>query len=82
MSWQGKVVAIHIGEKSQPLKNTESVEAQAGVGLLGDRYGNGAGTSSKKKAVDREITLIEQEALEALEQNTRSASLLPKLAAM
>lgn len=68
MSWQGKVVSIQIGETSQPLNYVESVEAQAGIGLVGDRYGIGAGTFSKKKGPDREITLIEQEALEALER--------------
>jgi MOSC domain-containing protein YiiM len=68
MSWQGKVVAIHIGEISQPLNSVDSVEAQAGIGLVGDRYGIGAGTFSKKKGPDREITLIEQEALDALER--------------
>lgn len=68
MSWQGKVVSIQIGEISQPLNYVESVEAQAGIGLVGDRYGIGAGTFSKKKGPDREITLIEQEALEALER--------------
>ncbi|HQR06584.1 MAG TPA: MOSC domain-containing protein [Gemmatales bacterium] len=68
MSWQGKVLAIHIGEISQPLNSVASVEAQAGVGLVGDRYGIGAGTFSKKKGPDREITLIEQEALDALER--------------
>lgn len=68
MNWQGKVVAIHIGEVSQPLKCVASVEAQAGVGLVGDRYGVGAGTFSKKKGPDREITLIEKEALDALQR--------------
>ncbi len=68
MSWQGKVLAIHIGETSQPLNSVASVEAQAGVGLAGDRYGTGAGTFSKKNSPDREITLIEQEAIEALER--------------
>lgn len=68
MGWQGKVVSIQIGEVSQPLRNVEEVEAQAGVGLVGDRYGVGAGTFSKKKGPDREITLIEQEALDALER--------------
>jgi len=68
MSWQGKVVSIQIGEASQPLLNVDSVEAQAGIGLVGDRYGVNQGTFSKKKGPDREITLIEQEALDALER--------------
>ena len=68
MSWRGSVVSIHIGEKGQPLNVVESVEARAGVGLVGDRYGVGAGTFSKKKDPDRELTLIEVEAIEALER--------------
>lgn len=68
MNWQGRVVAIHIGEKSQPLKAVNQVEAQAGTGLVGDRYGTGAGTFSTKKGPDREITLIEEEALKAVGQ--------------
>jgi len=68
MSWQGTVISIQIGEKGQSLNYVDSVEAQAGIGLAGDRYGSGGGSLSKKKGPDREITLIEQEALEALER--------------
>lgn len=68
MSWTGTIVSIQIGEASKPLKTVPEVEAQAGVGLVGDRYGAGAGTFSKKNCPDREITLIEQEALDALQR--------------
>jgi len=44
----------------------ESVRAVAGRGLEGDRYFLRAGTYSRKEGPDREITLIETEALEAL----------------
>jgi MOSC domain-containing protein YiiM len=67
MSWRGSVASIHIGEKGKALRVVESVEARAGVGLIGDRYGAGAGLS-KKQSPDREITLIETEAVEALER--------------
>ena len=48
----------------------ELAEAQcvAGRGIVGDRYFNGTGTYSPKPDV-REITLIEQEALDALARN-------------
>lgn len=69
MSWTGSVVSIHIGSASEPLKEVSAVEAQAGQGLVGDRYHQetGTGTFSKKNSPDREITLIEAEALEALQ---------------
>lgn len=67
MSWAGSVVSIHIGESSQPLQEVAAVEAQAGLGLVGDRYHQQTGTFSKKKGPDREITLIEAEALEAIQ---------------
>jgi MOSC domain-containing protein YiiM len=66
MSWRGAVASIHIGEKGLPLHVVDSVEARAGVGLLGDRYAARGGTFSKKQSPDREITLIEAEAIEAL----------------
>jgi MOSC domain-containing protein YiiM len=47
----------------QPL---ESVRAVAGRGLEGDRYYLREGTYSRQEGPDREITLIEIEALEAL----------------
>lgn len=66
MTWHGSVVSIHIGEKGQPLNVVENVEARAGVGLVGDRYGTGSGTFSKRQDPDRELTLIEVEAVEAV----------------
>ncbi|HMP60232.1 MAG TPA: hypothetical protein PKD86_12850, partial [Gemmatales bacterium] len=68
-NWTGKVVAVHVGEQGQPLRSVEAAEAVAGVGLEGDRYAQKAGTFSKKHAPDREITLIEMEALTALERD-------------
>jgi MOSC domain-containing protein YiiM len=69
MAWQGSVVSIHIGERGMPLTLVDAVEARAGEGLVGDRYFVQAGTFSKKKGPDREITLIETEALEALQRD-------------
>jgi MOSC domain-containing protein YiiM len=43
-----------------------SVHAVPGQGLEGDRYWQGEGSSSQKKGPDREVTLIEAEAIEAL----------------
>jgi MOSC domain-containing protein YiiM len=61
------VVSIHIASEAEgPMTAVESVRAMPGKGLEGDRYCRGAGTFSKKPKPDREVTLIEQEALEAV----------------
>jgi MOSC domain-containing protein YiiM len=47
----------------------DSVRAIPGRGLEGDRYFSQSGTYSAKNGADREITLIENEALEALHRD-------------
>jgi MOSC domain-containing protein YiiM len=47
----------------------DSVRALAGMGLEGDRYFMQAGTFSDATKPDREVTLIESEALQALAQD-------------
>jgi len=51
------------GDDLQPLQHAEAI---AGRGLVGDRYFLKEGTFSGKDGPDREITLIEIEALEGL----------------
>jgi MOSC domain-containing protein YiiM len=68
MTWQGTVKSIHLGEANVTLRSVEQAEAQAGLGLVGDRYHAGTGAFSKKQGPDREITLIEQEALDGFAQ--------------
>jgi len=53
--------------------SVEQVRAVAGQGLEGDRYFNRTGTYSKKSAPDREVTLIEVEAIEALAREYKIA---------
>ena len=48
------------------MKSVEEVRAWPGRGLEGDRYSRKAGTYSDRDGADREITLIETEALDAL----------------
>lgn len=63
----GNVVSIGIAARGgAPMESAPEVEAVAGEGLRGDRYSTGEGTFSKKTGPDREITLIESEAIEAL----------------
>lgn len=63
---QGTVVSIHVAPGSkgdgEPVTSMDEVRAVAGKGLEGDRY---FGMSE-----DREVSLIEAEAIEALERDT------------
>ncbi len=64
--FEGRLDSIWIADrKAIPLRRVEQAEAVAGHGLVGDRYHRQEGTFSKPSP-DREITLIESEALDAL----------------
>ena len=64
--WSGKVESIFIApEAKAPMQPIAEVRAVPGVGLEGDRYAQQRGTFSKPLP-DREVTLIEAEAVEAL----------------
>jgi len=63
--WQGKVESIHIATAAKaPMQSVSRATAIPGVGLDGDRYATKQGTFYKPLP-DREITLIEVEAIEA-----------------
>jgi MOSC domain-containing protein YiiM len=65
--FQGCLEAIYIGDrKGEALERVSQADAVAGSGLRGDRYSRQQGTFSKPGSPDREVTLIESEALEAL----------------
>jgi len=53
--------------------SVKEVRAIPGKGLQGDRYFNHTGTYSKKSGADREVTLIELEAIEALAREYKIA---------
>jgi MOSC domain-containing protein YiiM len=55
------------------MEQRESVQAVAGRGLQDDRYFGGSGYWSKHPGVGREVTLIEMEAIEALEHEKKIA---------
>jgi MOSC domain-containing protein YiiM len=64
------VVSIHIAPAGgAPTQSVEEVRAVAGEGLEGDRYCNEAGTYSHQGGSARQVTLIEVEAIEALERD-------------
>ena len=67
---QGKVVSIHIASvAAAPMITVAQVMAAAGQGLEGDRYANKLGTYSNEPGSGRHVTLIESEAIEALERD-------------
>ena len=70
MKWgPGKLLFIHIAySASQDMKELTQAELVAGKGIKGDRYYNGTGNYSHIPDI-REVTIIEKEVLDALEQN-------------
>ena len=63
--FEGAVVSIHIAPAAgETMIDVPEVEAIPGKGLAGDRYCQQTGTFSKPQP-DRELTLIESEAIEA-----------------
>ena len=72
--FRGNVVSIFIArEAAIPMESRKEVKAVAGQGLEGDRYFDGTGHWSKTPGVGREVTLIEIEAIEALESERNIA---------
>ena len=64
------VQALFIGPTAkQPLQPVDQVVAVAGHGLEGDRKYRRAGKPPSKNGPDREITLIEAEAIEAVSRD-------------
>jgi len=67
--FQGRLITIFVAPAAgQPLRPVDEAHAAPGRGLEGDRYFLGTGLYSDKPGPDREVTLIEIEALQALEQ--------------
>lgn len=63
----GRLEGIYLSPRKKQLPEAHpTVQAHAGRGLEGDRYCRGEGTFSLPAGPDREVTLIEAEALEAL----------------
>ena len=72
--FEGRLEAIYIGpEKRADLQMVSQAEAVPGKGLDGDRYAHQQGTFSKPGSIDREVTLIEVEAIEALKRESELA---------
>jgi len=64
----GEVLLIHVAPTAEATPTRlNSVRAEPGRGLEGDRYYAGSGTYSEKGGPGREVTLIASEVIEALE---------------
>lgn len=66
--FEGKVISINIAPSAEaPMQSVEAARAVPGQGLEGDRYFFKEGTFYKPQP-DRELTLIEAEAIEAMKR--------------
>jgi MOSC domain-containing protein YiiM len=71
MPFSGQVVSINIAAgQGEPMQSLDSAAVVAGSGIEGDRYAQGLGKFSAKEGPDRQVTLIESEAVEAVTQET------------
>lgn len=69
MTGIGTVDAIHIAPAGgAEVQAVDSVEGVSGRGLRGDRYFDGTGTFYETVKTGRDITVIEKEAIEAIER--------------
>lgn len=69
MNGPGTVAAIHVAHEAEAdMQAVESVEAVANQGLRGDRYFTETGSFSDGESSGRDLTLIEAEAIEAVER--------------
>jgi MOSC domain-containing protein YiiM len=76
--FNGTLEAIYIAaRKHDEPHRVEEIEAVPGRGLVGDRYCVQQGTFSKPGSPDREVTLIEIEAIEALRRENTEIMLEP-----
>ena len=68
--WKGAVVSIFFARTGGgSMASAQEAHAVPGRGLEGDRYFKQQGTYSEKPGPDRELTLIEAEAIEALNRD-------------
>ena len=68
--WKGTVVSVHIArEAGGPMIGIDPARAVPGRGLEGDRYYEGTGFYSDHPGPIREVSLIEEETIEALRRD-------------
>lgn len=67
--FEGTVISIHIAsDGAAPMQTVAEAHAVPGRGIEGDRYYECKGTKSSVPQPDRELTLIEVEAVEAMKR--------------
>jgi MOSC domain-containing protein YiiM len=65
--FEGRLIAIYTASgEGAPMVAINSIQAVKGSGLEGDRYANGTGHYSARGGAGREVTLIEREAIAAV----------------
>ena len=70
VNFLGQVVSVHRAPSgSAPMVGLDRADLVVGEGIAGDRYALGNGHYSSRPHVDRQITLIESEVLEALRRD-------------
>lgn len=68
--WRGAVRGLHLAPRSfLPMCNCDELTLIAGHGVEGDRYAKQTGFYSDKPEEGRQLTLFEEETLEALERD-------------
>lgn len=72
MQWEGALIAIHVTDAaSRPMRALEEATLVPGIGIPGDRYAERRGKYSERHHIDRQVTLIEEETLDALARDHR-----------
>ena len=70
MAFAGSLLHIHVcAAGGAPMRPLASATLDAGIGIRGDRYALRTGTYSERHHLDRQVTLIEVETLEALRRD-------------
>jgi len=69
----GRVVEIWLTDAAAgPMRRVPEVEALAGLGLRGDRYALGGGTWARYPDLEKQVTLIDRDAVAAVAEETGS----------
>ena len=72
--FEGRVAAIFVTPAAgQPMEARTAVTAHAAVGIEGDRYASRTGSYSKDTRMPRDVTLIEREAVDAVNADLRAS---------
>jgi MOSC domain-containing protein YiiM len=67
MTWRGELLHIHVTTSAgQPMQALQSARLEPGIGIEGDRYATRKGKYSPSHHIDRQVTLLEAEVLDAL----------------